>query len=118
MTQFALFALFAKEGKTREVVVMTSGAFGEKNEFPPCKSEMALPGVRFVKSLWKVLNEKIYQVQMHPLSIIDSTLSRSLLEVFINKLKMTKMTAFAYLHPLPVLDTEIAICQDFGCSDC
>ena len=78
---------------------------------------MALPGVRFVKSLWKVLNEKIYKVQMHPLSIIDSTLSRSLLEVFINKLKITKMTAFAYMHPLPVFDTEIALCQDFGYSD-
>ena len=104
MTQFALFALFAKEGKTREAVVMTSGAFGEKNEFPPCKSEMALPGVRFVKSLWKVLNEKIYQVQMHPLSIIDSTLSRSLLEILIDKLKTTIMTAFAYLHPLHDLE--------------
>ena len=34
MTQFALFALFAKEGKTREAVVMTSGAFGEKLNFP------------------------------------------------------------------------------------
>ena len=101
MTQFALFALFAKEGKTREAVVMTSGAFGEKNEFPPCKSEMALPGVHFVKSIWKVLNEKLYKVQMHPLSINDSTLSSFRLKILIDKLKITKMTAFAYLHPLP-----------------
>ena len=78
---------------------------------------MALPGVRFVKSLWKVLNEKLYKVKMHPLSIIDSTLSRSLLEILFGKLKTTKITAFAYLQPLHVLDTEIALCQDFGYSD-
>ena len=78
---------------------------------------MALPGFRFVKSLWKVLNEKLYKVQMHPLSINDSTLSSFRLKILIDELKITKMTAFAYLHPLPVLDTEIALCQDFGYSD-
>ena len=78
---------------------------------------MALPGVRFVKVLWKVLNEKLYQVQMHPLSIKDSTLSRSLLEILTDELKIAKMTASAYLDPLPVLDTEMALCQDFGYSD-
>ena len=78
---------------------------------------MALPGVRFVRSLLKVLNEKLYKVQIHPLSIKDSTLSRSLLEILIDKLKTIKMAAFAYLHPWHVLDTEIALCQDFGYSD-